>query len=93
MKWWKIQQSYEYDLTTFTMKLLKSSTPAYLKEKLVTRRVNHDLNTRFNCHLCMPRHKIAMFQRSFMYNALKLMNMLSPTMREHFTKKSLRNVL
>nr|CAH7748778.1 unnamed protein product [Callosobruchus chinensis] len=75
MKWLKIPQSYEYSLTAFTVKLLKSSTPTYyLKEKLVTRGVIHDLNTRFNCHLYMPRHKTAIFQRSFTYNAVKLIN-------------------
>nr|CAH7767539.1 unnamed protein product [Callosobruchus chinensis] len=38
MKWLKIPQCYEYSSIAFTMKLLQSSTPAHLKEKLVTRR-------------------------------------------------------
>nr|CAH7768774.1 unnamed protein product [Callosobruchus chinensis] len=88
MKMLKIQQSYEYSLISFTMKLLRSST--YLKQKLVTRYVIHDLNTRFNCHLCLPWHKTAMFQRSCSYNAVNLINMLSPTMTDHFTKESLK---
>nr|CAI5833067.1 unnamed protein product [Callosobruchus analis] len=92
MKWSKIQQPYEYSLIAFMMNVLKSFTPAYLKEKLVTRRVIHDLNTRYNCHLFMPQHRTAMFQRFFTYNAVKSFNMLSPIIRNNFTKKSLKKL-
>lgn len=72
--WLNVSNLYRYLFLSFLSRLLVTSTPPYLREKLVFRENIHKINIRHFKSLTMPRHRTAMFQRSFSYNAVKLYN-------------------
>lgn len=82
LKWLKIENVYKYNLLVFVHKLIISSTPSYLREKLIFRHDLHDVNTRFSNKLSLPRYHSTMFQRSFSYNAVVLYNSLNSDLKQ-----------
>lgn len=64
-------------LANFTHKLLNSDYSSLcLKNKLVPVFSIHSRNTRFKNRFILPRHRTAMFSRSFIFNAVSLLNSL-----------------
>ena len=61
----------------FLTKLMRTSTPLYLKEKRVFHDTVHDRAVRHHDRLTMPLHRTALFQRSFTYMAVSGYNSLS----------------
>lgn len=53
-----------------------SESPSSIKNRLIFRRDVHSLNIRYPGKLAMPRHRSAVFQRSFSYNAVRCYNSL-----------------
>ena len=73
LNWLKISNVFRYLLLTFVYKLLKSSTPMYLRSKLIFRSQIHNMPVRSD-YLTMPQHKTVFFSRSFTYNAVNIFN-------------------
>lgn len=79
LKWLNVDSTVRYHFLTFIHRLLLTSVPVYLKDKLISRQSVHLLNIRFRDKLTMPHHYTALFRRSFTYNAVKLYNAYSST--------------
>nr|CAH7757971.1 unnamed protein product [Callosobruchus chinensis] len=76
LKWLKMNQRFKYNLLTFVHKILCTSIPSYLREKLIFRENIHEVNIRHYQMLTMPLHSTAIFNRSFTYNSILLYNSL-----------------
>ena len=76
LKWLKISNTVQLHYVVFLMKLLRSSVPIYLKEKLLFRSVIHSRTIRDLDLLTMPQYQTALFQRCFTYMAVKIYNSL-----------------
>ena len=63
-----------------------SSPPAFIN-KLVYRSEVHSKNTRCKSKLTMPQHRTAMFQRSVLYQAIRLLNILPGEFRAYNINK------
>lgn len=74
LNWLKMKESVNYHYLTFIHRLLLTSTPIYLRQKLISRSHVHSINIRFHKTLTMPQHTSTIFQRSFSFNAVKLYN-------------------
>lgn len=75
--WLKIVDMHKYHFMCFTHKLLMSSTPSYLCNKLTKlAKFNIERSSRNKNTLLIPKHKTAAFTRSFSYLAPKLYNQL-----------------
>lgn len=74
LKWLKMSNHTKCHYLIFIHRLLLTSTPIYLREKLVSRSSIHNVNIRFHTTFTMPQHTTTIFQRSFSYNAVKLYN-------------------
>lgn len=81
LKWLKMAEHTNYHYLTFIHRLLLTSTPVYLRQKLITRNSVHNVNTRFHTNFTMPQHSTAFFQRSFSYNAVKLYNSIPENLK------------
>lgn len=66
---------------TFYYKILLEKQPSYLYRKIVFREDVHNLNIRFKGTITPPRHKTALFERSFRYQISKFYNSLSPELK------------
>ena len=77
LKWLNMQNRWLHHLGNFVFKITnKAATCSRLKKKFVLRASIHSQNVRSKGKITMPRHHTAMFQRSFAYNAIKLINRL-----------------
>lgn len=74
--WFKLEQRFHLHLCTLVYKINKFRQPEYLFEKLTKGSDVHGRLTRYNDLFSAPRHRTAMFQRSFTYNAVKNYNAL-----------------
>lgn len=74
LNWLKIEETFKYHLLLFTHRLMLTSIPSYLKEKIVYRNQIHDRNIRSDLTLTMPHHSTALFQRSYTFNAVRSYN-------------------
>lgn len=72
--WLKLDKLVSLRYIVFVHRLLMTSTPAYLKAKLITRDNVHTCHIRHKLTLTMPQHSTAIFRRSFTYNAVTLYN-------------------
>lgn len=79
--WLKIDRLHEYHLSVFVHKLLATSSPPYLREKINFRYNMHNANLRFINLLSTPHHHTAMFRRSFSYNSVKIYNKISDDLK------------
>ena len=84
MHWLKVSYLFQFLLLVFIYKLLKTSTPIYLRSALVFRSDVHQVVIRLNT-LTMPQYKKTIFQRGFVYNSVKHYNKF----RTYFTCTSL----
>ena len=69
LKWLKIDGLYKYYLSVSLHKILSTSSPSYLRDKLQHRMNIHDVNLRYAHKLAMPRYHTTAFRSSFSYNA------------------------
>lgn len=81
IKWLKVTYIYQFHLLKFVHRLLLTSTPSYLRNKLKHRSQIHNLNIRQTHTLTMPQHNTAMFEKSFSYNAVKHYNWLDQSFK------------
>ena len=76
------------------MKLLKTSVPIYLREKLLFRmvmpRVMHSRAIRNSDLLTMPQYQTALFQHCFTYMAVKIYNSLPVAIKQCSSLNSIR---
>nr|CAI5863097.1 unnamed protein product [Callosobruchus analis] len=77
MGWLPIEKVVKLHYIIFVHKLVTTSIPYYLFEKLISRRNSHDLNLRHRDNYTIPRFFTALFTRSFSYNAVKLYNQVN----------------
>lgn len=76
IKWLNMENRRELHLGNFVHKLLVTPIFSPLKNKFILRSTIHNRNIRFNNKFAMPHHRLALFTRSFTYNAIKLYNSL-----------------
>lgn len=91
--WLRVHSLFRYHFILFLVCILKTSTPAYLSEKLIFRSSIHSVNIREQNKLTMPHHKTAIFRRSFTYQAVKIFNSLSSELISNMFKPSFRKVI
>lgn len=70
--WLKLNERYHVHMACLVHKINKNETPVYLFSKLL--KGEHCNSTRFCDLYRVPKHKTALFQRSFSYNAVKVYN-------------------
>ena len=63
-------------------KCLKGLSPSYLSDKLSTRAIFHDRQTRYRDSLNIPSCRINADQRAFYYPGVKMWNKLSKDLKE-----------
>nr|CAI5836532.1 unnamed protein product [Callosobruchus analis] len=77
INWLKVKQLYLFLLLTFVQRMLWTRNPPYLLDKLITKSTMHNFNVRSTHLLAIPRHRTALFQKTFLYNAVHYYNKLS----------------
>lgn len=82
IKWLTMYQRRILHTCCFYHKLLRTKTPQYLFNKIVTRGSVHNLNTRNRPMLTPPSHRSALYQRSFSYTIAKLYNSIPNNMKQ-----------
>lgn len=92
LQWLKFNNIWKLQFLLFVHRLLITSTPRYLKDKLISRNELHSRNIRYVTNLTMPRHATAFFQKSFSYIAVKQYNSLDNDAKQ-FSVGKLRNYL
>lgn len=93
LKWLSMANRTKYHFCFYLYKLMKYKIPLALYEKLMTRSSLHTLEVRNKHHLHLPRHRSAVFQRSFTYQAVKFYNCILINylhLSEHKVKELLR---
>nr|CAI5840107.1 unnamed protein product [Callosobruchus analis] len=96
MKWLNVKNLYKYSCLSLTHKVVTSSFPRYLKQKLTTRSSVHDVPVRNTSLLTMPLHRTATFTRSFTYNSVSHYNRLHEDIKKlpyRSFKRRLKSVL
>lgn len=74
--WLNISNTFNLHMSVFVHRLFLTSSPSYLREKLIYRREIHNVNIRFPSTLSLPKFRSAIFTRSFTYNACTIYNTL-----------------
>lgn len=75
INWLTMENRRAHHLGNFVHTLLTSENPpCNLRRKFLTRSNIHAVDIRFKDKLTVPRHRSAMFKRSFIYNAIQLYN-------------------
>jgi Reverse transcriptase (RNA-dependent DNA polymerase) len=74
LRWLKIDNLFNYQLSVLVHKILSTSSPEYLHQKLIFRGEIHKLNVRSVGSLNLPKSRLVIFNRSFSYNAVKVYN-------------------
>ena len=69
-------------VVVFLMKIIKSSLPGYLKDKVVCCSAVHVRDIRSRYSLTMPQHQTALFQRYFTYMAVTHFNILDGDIKD-----------
>lgn len=83
--WLKLDLLYEYFLCMMIYRILNTSVPLYLREKLQFRRNVHHVNVRSSNKLSLMKFNTTLFKRSFTYNAIICFN----NVPEKYKKKNL----
>lgn len=79
LNWLRMESRRTLHLGNFVINIVnRQDSSTTLKEKLIPRSSIHPRNIRNNNKLTMPHHCTALFQRSFLYNAVKFYNSLKP---------------
>lgn len=79
--WLKLDNVYKYHMSVIVKRILSSSSPPYLREKISFRRDLHNVNVRHVDQISLPRFYSAIFSRSFTYNTAKIYNSLDDTLK------------
>lgn len=80
--WLNMDGRRKLHLADFTVKLLRSpDSPKHLLSGFVSVESRHGRGTRFGGRFLVPRHRTAMFCRSFIYCAVSLLNSLPEDLR------------
>lgn len=93
INWLKLDLHFQYLMAVLVHSTLSTSTPPYLKKKLVHRRSLHSANLRHVSRLSMPCFRTALFQRSFSYNAVVIYNNIENIFKSkpvNFFKKQIK---
>lgn len=97
LRWLKLDNTYNYHMSVVIKRILATSSPPYLREKIVFRRDLHSINTRHVYQISLPRFYSALFSRSFTYNAAKIYNNLNDDLKNiplnNFRKKIKNSLL
>lgn len=97
MQWLNMENLFNYFILVFVHNLYTTSTPLYLKEKLIPRSAIHNVDVRDKHKLTMPLYSTSMFRRSFSYNAIYLYNKLNQCFKNYsapsFKKKLKKHLL
>lgn len=95
--WLNMENRRLLHLTSFTLRILNSQEASQiLKSKLIFRHSIHSRNVRRPNKLTMPRHRAAIYRRSFTYNAVKVFNALDvdfTSLPPHLFKKKYKEKL
>lgn len=75
-KWLNLSEHFECHMACLIFKVIKHKSPSYLLSKLKKGTDTHQYHrsTRHCTQFTVPKHKSALFQRSFSYTAVKLYN-------------------
>lgn len=79
--WLKIGNLYKYHMSVFVYRILSTSSPSYLREKLIFRYNVHCVNIRNSNELTIPRFHLTMFKRSFTYNSAEVYNNINSNLK------------
>lgn len=82
MRWLKIHDIVKHHYAIFIHKVLHTSKPEYLREKLIFRGELHDVRIRNTDTLSIPYHCTTLFQRSFSYTAANVYNSLERELKK-----------
>lgn len=77
-------------------KILLTTKPPYLYNKVRYRTDIHNINIRFKNVICIPRHRLETFKKSFSYHISKTMNVIPDEVKQlspPIFKKRLRKLL
>lgn len=74
LRWLNMSDRCKLHFACFLHKVRQSGMPLYIKNKLNLRSSIHDRSTRNRQHFDIPKHRTALFQRSFSYLAPRLLN-------------------
>lgn len=88
--WLRIENLFKYHLTVFVHRLLLTSVPPYLRNKISFRHDIHNINTRFPTKLDIPKYRLSLFRRSFSYNSVMIYNSL-PVQYKSFSVNKFRS--
>nr|CAH7767839.1 unnamed protein product [Callosobruchus chinensis] len=94
--WLTIEKTVKLHYMIFVHKLVTTSIPHYLFEKLISRRNAHHLNLRHKENFTIPRYFTTLFTRSFSFNAVKIYNQVSNEFKRCsllILKKKMRHLL
>nr|CAI5861082.1 unnamed protein product [Callosobruchus analis] len=93
LRWLNIKNLFRYTFLCFVHKIMLTSTPLYLRQKLVSRFTIHNLSVRRKSIFTMPSHRTALFERSFTSNAVRLYNNIGHEMRSAKSMTSFKHIL
>nr|CAH7742951.1 unnamed protein product [Callosobruchus chinensis] len=93
LKWLNMKNLFKYTFLCFVHKIMLTSIPAYLRNKLVSRFTIHNMSVRRKSLITMPLHHTALFDRSFTSNAVKLYNSISHEMRTTKSMTAFKSIL
>lgn len=93
LKWLRMVTAVKLHYLVFIHRLLHTSVPSYLRERLSFRCNIHDRLTRHSKLLNLPLHSTALFRRSFSFNAVTLYNKIPPELLPMSSVQFRRNIL
>ena len=82
LKWLNMCERRDFLLGVFVHKIMCTRAPSYLREKLVVRNAIHNVNTRHNGALDVPRHTTAIRRKCFTCQATLSYNKISLELKE-----------
>lgn len=91
--WLKISFLYNFTLANMIYSITSTSTPPYLKEKLIPRNSLHSVDLRNTAHFSMARFRSAMFQRSFSFNSVHVYNDIPQWIKDQKNKVRFKSEL
>lgn len=72
--WLTVENTFKLNFSVFIENLMHTSSPFYLREKLVFRGEMHNTNIRYPNNLTIPRFRTVLFTRSFTYCSYSIYN-------------------
>lgn len=80
--WLRLEERFKVHVCCMVYKINLFQEPQYLFDKLIKMSTVHQFTTRHNNLYSIPRHRTALYERSFTYNAMKLFNSLPICIKE-----------